>query len=185
MTYETKKLITDRLVIKKGTSEDCIKVYEYDLLKCRGIAGEEELVKTNLPIDFIGNDSKKYYEKCEKNKVYDWYIYLKDGTPIGNVTADRQNENINSIELAYNLHPNYWRKGYMSEAIAEIINYLFTIGYENIIVGYDTGNYKSKAFAEKLGFHNYKTIKNAYIKNGVSIDTHLMIINKNTYKKVN
>ena len=31
--YDTKELECERLVLKKGTSEDCIKVYEYDMLK--------------------------------------------------------------------------------------------------------------------------------------------------------
>ena len=54
MNYDTVTLTTDRLILGKGTSKDCIKIYEYDLLKCRGIAGEEILVKSEEPIDFIG-----------------------------------------------------------------------------------------------------------------------------------
>ena len=178
MNYDTIILTTERLILKKGTSKDCIKIYEYDLLKCRGIAGEEILIKSKEPIDFIGKDEEKYYNDCINTKVYDWYMYLKDGTPIGNITADRQIEDINSIELAYNLHPDYWRHGYMTEALNEVINYLFKIGYDNIIIGYDTGNYKSKALAEKLNFQPYKTLKSVYKKNGISIDTTLMIMNK-------
>ena len=183
MNYDTVTLITERLILKKGTSKDCIKIYEYDLLKCRGIAGEEILVKSEKPIDFIGDDEKGYYDKCIKNKIYDWYIYLKNGIPIGNITADRQIEEINSIELAYNLHPDYWRKGYMTEALNEVINYLFKIGYDNIISGYDIGNYKSKAIAEKLQFQDYKIKKAAYEKNGMSIDSVVMILNKENWKK--
>jgi len=183
MNYNTTTLITERLILKKGNSEDCIKVYEYDLLKCRGIAGEEKLVKSEYPIDFIGNDTEKYYLECMKNKVYDWYIYLKNGTPIGNIIADRQNDEINSIELSYNLHPHYWRNGYMTEALIECINYLFSIGYDNIIIGYDTGNYKSKALAEKLEFKHYKIMPNVYQKNGITVDTTLMIIDRENWKK--
>lgn len=182
MNYDTVTLTTERLILKKGTSKDCIKVYEYDLLKCRGIAGEEVLVKNEEPIDFIGNDDTEYYNDCIKNKVYDWYIYLKDGTPIGNITADRQTEEINSIELAYNLHPNYWRKGFMTEALNEVINYLFEIGYDNIVISYDTGNYKSKALAEKLNFQEYKILRDVYKKSGMPIDTTLMIMNKENWK---
>ena len=98
-SYKTKYLETDRLILKKGNSKDCIKVYEYDLVKCRGIAGKEVLEKVNSSIDFIGEDSELYYKECENNKIYDWFIYLKDGTPIGNITADRQIEDINSIEV--------------------------------------------------------------------------------------
>ena len=149
-----------------------------------GIAGEEVLVKSEVPIDFIGNNREEYYKDCINNKVYDWYIYLKDGIPIGNIIADRQIKKINSIELDYNLHPDYWKNGYMTEAITEVINYLFEIGYENIIMGYDTGNYKSKALADKLQFQKYKILSNVYQKNGVSIDTTLMIMNINDWKMI-
>ena len=124
MNYDTVTLTTERLVLKKGTGKDCIKIYEYDLMKCRGIAGEEVLVKMERPINYIGDNPEEYYDECKKDKTYDWYIYLKDGTSIGNIIADRQIEELNSIELAYNLHPNYWRKGYMTEAVKKLIIYL-------------------------------------------------------------
>ena len=179
--YDTKELECERLVLKKGTSEDCIKVYEYDMLKCRGVGGINVLEKSLNKIDFIGSDSEKYYDECIKNRMYDWYVYLKDGTPIGNVVADREDNSINSIELSFNMHPNYWRKGYMTEAVKCIINYLLDNYYDNIIIGYDTGNVRSKSFIEKLGFNYYKTIKNVYEKNGIMIDTTLLIMNKNDW----
>lgn len=176
--YDTKELTTNRLIIKKGTSKDCIKIYEYDMLKCRGIGGEEVIEKVEIPIDFIGADSDKYYEECAKNKMFDWYVYLKDGTPIANITADREIKDINSIELSFNMHPNYWRKGYMKEAVSRVIDYLFEIGYFNIIVGYDTGNKKSESFAKSLGFKEYKELENTHQKNGININTYLMILSK-------
>lgn len=177
--YDTKTLYTKRLVLKKGTSKDSIKVYEYDMLKCRGILGEEIIEKVKEPIDFIGEDSKKYYEDIAKEKMFDWYIFLDDKTPIGNITADREIKSLNSIELSFNMHPDYWRKGYMLEAVTKVIEFLFDKGYSNIIIGYDTGNKKSEAFAKKLGFKEYKKISNSYQKNGINIDTYLMILSKN------
>ncbi len=177
--YDTKTLYTKRLVLKKGTFKDSIKVYEYDMLKCRGILGEETIEKVKEPIDFIGEDSKKYYEDIAKEKMFDWYIFLNQDTPIGNITADREIKSLNSIELSFNMHPNYWRKGYMLEAVTKVIEFLFDKGYSNIIIGYDTGNKKSEEFAKKLGFKEYKKISNSYQKNGINIDTYLMILSKN------
>ena len=39
-------------------------------------------------------------------------------------------------------------------------------------------NKKSEEFAKKLGFKEYKKITNSYQKNGVNIDTYLMILSK-------
>lgn len=183
--YETTELKTNRLILKKGISEDCIKVYEYDMLKCRGVGGIDIIEKSLSKIDFIGNDNKKYYEQCKTKKMYDWYIYLNDGTPIGNIVADREDDNISSIELSFNMHPNYWRKGYMTEAIKCIISYLLDNYYDNIVIGYETGNIKSKSFIEKLGFRYYKTINNVYEKNGINIDVNLLIMNKKDWKNNN
>ena len=69
----------------------------------------------------------------------------------------------------------------MTEAVKCIINYLLDNYYDNIIIGYDTGNVRSKSFIEKLGFNYYKTIKNVYEKNGIMIDTTLLIMNKNDW----
>ena len=114
-----------------------------------------------------------------------FHIYLNDGTPIGNIVADREDDNISSIELSFNMHPNYWRKGYMTEAIKCIISYLLDNYYDNIVIGYETGNIKSKSFIEKLGFRYYKTINNVYEKNGINIDVNLLIMNKKDWKNNN
>ena len=183
--YDTKELSTKRLNIKKGTGKDCIKIYEYDMLKCRGVAGEDILVKSEKTVNFIGDNVDDYYKECAKEKMFDWYIYLKDGTPIANVVADRQIEDINSIELSFNMHPNYWRQGYMKESITKIMDFLFKFGYDNIIIGYDSGNIKSESLARKLGFKDYKVMKNTYQKNGVNIDTTLLIMTKDEWLKLN
>ena len=49
-------------------------------------------------------------------------------------------------------------------------------------MGYDEGNIKSKNLIEKLGLKDYQTMKNAFVKNGVNIDTHMKIINVNDFK---
>jgi len=86
----------------------------------------------------------------ELEHIFDWIIYLKENMmPIGDMLADRENIENNEIEIAFNLHPNYWGKGYMPEAINAVLNYLFDLGYENIKSTYSDGNKKSKRVLEK------------------------------------
>lgn len=177
MNYITPNLETDRLVLKRGTLEDFQKVYEYDFRKLRNIADEFEFVKID-PNHVVG------WEKEEPN-TYDWIIYLKDTMePIGNVVADREQAEINSIELAFNTHPDYWRKGYTREALIEIMRFLFEKGYDNIICGYDEGNYKSKAIGEKLGFEPFETIENDWVKNGIPITAYKTILSKEKFNEL-
>lgn len=173
MIYETPKLKTDRLILKRGNLSDYEKVYEYDFTKLRNINDEFEFVKNDL-------DRVKGFEEPYDNS-YDWIVYLKDGTPIGNVVADREDKDINSIELAFNTHPNYWRNGYTTEALKKIICFLFDKGYDNIIMGYDEGNYKSRNLGIKLGFKPYKEINNSWIKDGKGITSYVTILNKNSF----
>lgn len=177
MIYKTPVLTTERLVMKRGKLSDYEKVYEYNFAKLRDIAGEfvyekydpKKLVGWEIPYD----------------NSYDWIIYLKDNMiPIGNIVADREVEEINAIELAFNAHPNYWRNGYTMEALIEILKFLFEQGYENILCSYDEGNIKSKNIGEKLGFVPYKIEENAYQKNGVSITTYITIISKERFNEL-
>ena len=113
---------------------------------------------------------------------YDFILYLKDsGIPIGNITADRENSKYNSIELAYNMHPSYWRKGYTMEALVEIMKFLFNQGYDNIISGYSEGNIASKSLAEKMGFEPLETKYAAWEKNGIKINDYDTIISKEKF----
>lgn len=177
MIYITPFLTTERLLMKRGISTDYKKVYEYDFTKLRDITGE-----------FI-------YEKLDPKKIegmeepydnsYDWIIYLKDGMiPIANIVADREQKEINAIELAFNTHPNYWRKGYTKEALIKIMEYLFNRGYENILCGYDNGNIKSKNIIEKLGFLPYSIKENAWTKNDIPITTFMTIMSKEKFKEL-
>ena len=158
--YETINIETDRMILKKGDSFASKKVYEYDLTKCTGIDGQNELVKFDNPIDFIGDNVEEYYNECENDKIYDWYLYLKkDNIPIGNILADREDET-GAIELSYNIHPDYWGKGYATEAVQSIIEYLKELKYKKVIIHFYDGNNKSKRVCEKLGFKlNSKELK--------------------------
>jgi len=171
--YQTQLIQTERLILKKGTVDDYIAVYEYDFTKLRDIDGEFEYQK-NDP-----EEIKNWFPPDIDNEaahIFDWVIYLKESmTPIGDVLADRENIENSEIEIAFNLHPNYWGNGYMPEAIEAVVNYLFALGYENIMSGYSEGNIKSKRVLEKTDFEHYVIERNAWIKNGKSIDDYKVI----------
>lgn len=163
--------------MNRENQSDYKKVYEFDFTKLRNINGEFEFVKLE-PKEVEG------YEISYDNS-YDWIVYLKENhVPIANIVADRERQEINAIELAFNTHPNYWRKGYTKEALVAIINFLFNKGYDNIICSYDEGNIKSKNIGEKLGFLPYEINRNAWKKNGINITTYTTILSKNRYKEI-
>ena len=170
MKYIIPKLETERLILNKGTYEDYVKVYEYDFTKLRNINGEFEFIKQD-PLKIKG------YEKyaLEEENVLDFIIYLKENNePIANLTFDRYDEKNRSLEISCNLHPNYWHKGYMTEAILSSMKYVFdNLDIENIIYGYAFENYKSKGLSDKIGFE----FLNSYLEHYKRIDKDIEIIN--------
>lgn len=175
---KTPRLTTDRLILGIGTYEDYAKVYEYDFTKLRNIAGEFEFVKQDL------NKIKGFVNYAEDNEhTYDWIIYLNDN-PIGNIVADNYDSSRNSVELSLNLHPNYWRKGYMTETVLAVLRWLYSMGYDNVVYGYEEGNFKSKGLCEKIGFELCSIKENAWVKNGNNITNYETILSKEKFKKL-
>lgn len=179
MKYITPTLETERLILKRGSKKDYQEVYEYDFTKLRNINGEFKYVKT-LEKDIDGFDT---YADTE-DEVFDWIIYLKNGTPIANITADREEKDIKAIEISFNMHPNYWRQGYMQESIIKVLEYLFTQEFDNVLSGYSEGNINSQYLQEKLGFQMYKVIQNAWIKDNISITDYKTIMPKEQFLKL-
>lgn len=168
MKYKTPTLETERLILKKGSYEDYVKVYEYDFTRLRNIAGEFEFVKYD-PEKLRGYET--YAD--EEDNVLDFIIYLKDSNqPIGNIVFERYDENNKSLEIACNLHPSYWKKGYMTEAIISSMRYVFdNLDIDNIVFGYAEENYKSKGLSDKIGFNYYDD----YIEHYTRIDKDIRV----------
>ena len=181
MKYEIPVLETERLILKKGTYEDYVKVYEYDFTRLRNIAGEFEFIKNN-PEKIIGFET---YADEEEN-VLDFILYLKQNKePIGNIVFDRYDDKKNSLDVSLNLHPDYWRKGYMTEALMCSMKYVFDyLEIDNIIYDYAEENYKSKGLSEKVGFEFY----NDYMEHNTRLDKNVhtikTIMTKEKFRKL-
>ena len=63
------------------------------------------------------------------------------------------------MEISCYIHPKYWGKGYVVEALIGAMKYIYDLGYDNILYGYYEGNSKSKKVQEKLGFVPFRKYK--------------------------
>ncbi len=180
MKYKIPTLQTERLILKKGSYEDYVKVYEYDFTKLRNIAGEFEFVKYD-PEKLKGFET---YADEEEN-VLDFIIYLKDNDhPIGNIVFDRYDDKNKSLEISCNLHPNYWKKGYMTEAILSTMEYVFNnLDIDNIIYGYAEENFKSKGLSDKIGFNFYYDYIEHYTRINKDVREIKTIMSKQEFNK--
>lgn len=163
MNYEIKELKSKHLIMKRGTKEDYLKVYEYEFNKLKNIDGIYLLEKqdhSKIEKLFKGGE-KRYFSKLKKAHMFDWIIYNND-IPIGNALTKEENIENKQIEVGINIHPNYWGHNYSKESLETIMDYLFSVGYDNIICEYEDGNLKAKRVLDKLGFKPYSIEKDSF-----------------------
>ncbi len=56
------------------------------------------------------------------------------------------------MQVRYWLGKNWWNKGYMTEALFKVMNYLFTeVGINRLEGSCDSRNFRSKSVMEKCG----------------------------------
>lgn len=179
---------TERLIINHGQVEDYVKVHEFDFNYLEDICGIFKYVKRDPDEvrSWFANDSsiEEHYKRLEKNKSYEFIIYLKDTLePIGDIGFDRYNEELNSLEISCYIHPKYWGNGYVKEALISAMEYIYSLGFENIIYGYYEENIKSKRNCEKIGFKPYKQLEVNNFLGKKSIE-HRNIMSKEEFYKL-
>ncbi|MEL6307223.1 MAG: GNAT family protein [Chloroflexota bacterium] len=83
-----------------------------------------------------------------------WAItHSPDDTMIGSCGFHAYNPDNNHAEIGYELHPDYWRKGIMREAVTAVINFCFDeLQVHRIEADVTVGNVASKGLLESLGF---------------------------------
>ena len=58
-----------------------------------------------------------------------------------------------TVEVGYALHPDYWNRGYATEALTAVIEDLFRLGFVTVCAGYFEENPASGRVMEKSGMH--------------------------------
>lgn len=180
MNYETVELKSRRLIMKKGCKEDFLKVYEYDFSKLKNIGGICKLVKQDLSKieSWFKGGIKKYYSRIKKAHMFDWIIYYKE-EPIGNVLSTDEVKEDKTISLNFNIHPKFWGKNFIEEALTSVMDYLYSLGYDNIVCTYCDGNKKAKRALDKLSFKPYKIKEDTYkSEDGNTFDEYEVIMTK-------
>lgn len=178
MNYETVTLKTNRLIMKKGEKKDFLKVYEYDFSKLKNIDNENFFVKQDQTKINKLFDKGNYYKKAKKAHMFDWIVYLDDKA-IANILTSECSNKEKTVELEFNMHPSYWGYGYMLESLACILEYLFSLGYDEVICTYLECNVRAKNLLGKLGFKAYMIIEDEFkTPKGNMLDEYKVIINK-------
>lgn len=148
MLYDSKLIITERLLLRPLCIEDLETVHLY--------ASDREITRymMNLPNDTI-EESQRFIEDAvnewSKNtpEYYEFAVVL-DGYQIGGVclylTEDRKQG-----ELGWILNPEYHGKGYAKEAASAVIHFAERLGLEAVFARCDIRNTPSEMLMRSLG----------------------------------
>lgn len=151
------KIETKRLILRRYKETDIDMQYEVltddrlaRYIKFPNLTKEEEL-----------ECIKKWIEEADDSKYEKWVITLKDdNTPIGNISVNGIEKKHNYCNVGYVILYDYWGKGYASEALNAVSDYLLDSGYYLVECSCNELNKQSSRVMEKAGFK-----KDGYIAN--------------------
>ena len=138
-------LETQRLLLKEDTKEDLDVLWE-NLFSDRSAVERCHWKIFKSKEDFI-NSARSY--NLPKN-VYAWTIWEKESnTPIGGISIHSQEDDKLLCKVGYSIHPNYWNKGYATEALKVVLEYMLNeIGYQKVVAECLVDNPASKKVME-------------------------------------
>ncbi|GEL05489.1 GNAT family N-acetyltransferase [Rummeliibacillus stabekisii] len=163
-------LETDRLILREITYDDAQEIFScfsnHDLLRYYGQEPLESIEQAKGLVDFF---AKSFEEK----KGIRWGIEVKgEKRLIGSVGFNAWSPKHKRAELGYEVHPDYWRKGYMSEAVEKILSFgSQDLGLTRIGAVVFIENTASNNLLSKMGFELEGTLKNYMYQNGKPYDT--------------
>jgi [ribosomal protein S5]-alanine N-acetyltransferase len=124
-----------------------------------------EIMSLDEVTRYYGMESLKSVEEAAKmidsfknnflsNRSIRWGIILKGKQEfIGTLGLNNLNLANKRAEIGYEIHPNYWRNGFTSEAVKEVLRYSFQeLGLYRIGAVVYPENIASSSLLKKLGF---------------------------------
>lgn len=153
----TSKLETDRLLLREIHEEDT-----EDIFNCWMQDEDVSRYMWWKASDDI-NDVKEFVEfeknNLENDKWNRWIIVLKETDEIIGTCLIFFNDDENYWDISYNLGKKFWGKGYVTEAMTEVMRYAVEVmGIKEIATTYAVDNHASARVLEKLNFKNEKEI---------------------------
>lgn len=155
----TVNLTTKRLCLRRFSKNDAKHMYE-------NWASNPKVTRyvTWFPhksVEETQNIINNWVNEYSLSHVYQWAIELKEiSEPIGSIGVVRMNEDKQSCEMGYCIGEKFWNKGYTSEALSAILQFLFEeVGFNRIAACHDVRNPNSGKVMEKCGLQYEGTMR--------------------------
>ena len=158
-------LETERLVLRPFTPDDADAVY-------RNWAGDREATR------FMPYERASSVEEA-RNLISRWsdrvfaLVLKSTGELIGFVEYDITDEEARAAELAYLIGRNWWHNGYVAEALAALLKYVFeVVGLNRVWADYDPRNPNSGAVMRKSGLRYAGLSRQCKVRDGALVDRY-------------
>ena len=178
---ESIRLISSRLLLRPIHLADASAVFQY---RSNHLANRYQgwIPETIADVDdFIVNRVSP--EINEPGTWFQFVIIIQDtGELIGDIGVHFSAENNFQVELGITLNEVFQGNGYATEALREIISYLFNhLGKRRITASIDPRNLRSVHLFERLGFRREAHFRESLLINGEWVDDLVYAILRNEW----
>ena len=170
-------LETERLILREIEKEDAADLFAYfsnaELMR---YYGQEAFSSIEQVETIIGHFSESF----RNHRGLRWGMQIK-GTSrlIGTLGLNNLVLSHKRAEIGYEIHPDYWRAGYASEAVRKVVSYaLEEIQLNRLGAMIYLENEASNKLAQKLGFQHEGILRKYYEQNGKAFDINVYSIVK-------
>lgn len=158
----TKKLETDRLVLRRYTHEDAAAMFQ-------NWASDSEVTKfltwpPHSNQNVSQNVTDDWVKQYSNDHYYHWAIVLKENgdEPIGDIAVVHMNEEISMVHIGYCIGRTWWHQGITSEALKAVMDFMFDVVHVNRIESrHDPRNPNSGKVMQKCGMKYEGTLRSS------------------------
>ncbi|MED1741057.1 GNAT family N-acetyltransferase [Bacillus swezeyi] len=165
-------LETERLILREITHDDAEGIFAcFSNDNVTRFYGQDSLETIDQARGFVDFFAKNFKEK----KGMRWGIERKgEKGLIGTIGFNAWSPKHKRAEIGYEIHPDHWRKGYISEAVLKILSYgSETLGLTRIGAVVFIENAASNNLLTKMGFQKEGILKKYMYQNGKAYDTYV------------
>lgn len=173
-------LETERLVLRQLSQGDARDIFHYfSLDEVTKFYDLESFTYINQAEELISRWSQRF----DRNLGVRWGITLRsENGIIGTCGFHDWRKNHQKAEIGYELTPEYWRNGIMTEAIQKVIDYGFNnLGLNRIEAFVEPENIRSRKVLEKKGFKEEGTLEENFYWRNQFVDVVLYALIKKRY----
>ncbi|GIP23296.1 GNAT family N-acetyltransferase [Paenibacillus sp. J22TS3] len=163
-------LETKRLILRELTKDDAKDIFScFSNEQVTRFYGQDTLRNMKQAEDLVEFFANNYKEK----RGIRWGIERKEAKGIiGTIGFNAWSTKHKRAEIGYEIHPDYWRHGYASEAVSRIITYGFdSMGLTRIGAVVFPDNTASSTLLTKMGFQKEGVLRNYMYQAGIAYDT--------------